>query len=294
MIKIGSTQIAEHPALDQALEGFKEAINESDLNVTFIEKNAQGDMSSNTTIAQSLVSRDVDLIFANSTQSAQAVLTETSEIPIVFTDVTDPVGANLVPSMDEAGKTIIGSTDTFPEVVYKTVDFIAEYLEAESIGLIYNPGEQKTVVQIERARKAIDENGLSYEEAVVSTTAEVKQAAESLVGNTDVIYLVKDNTTASALESIVKVAEDNDMPLLVGDSHSVKRGGFAAYGVNYIDLGYQTGQMALKILEEGVPASDIAPQFPNQDLQLTINREAAEKMGIEILDEWEDIANFIN
>ncbi|RBW69050.1 ABC transporter substrate-binding protein [Bacillus taeanensis] len=293
-VSIGITQIVEHPSLDAATEGFKAALKENGFeNAKFDVQIAQGDMNTSMTIAQNFVGDKVDLIFANSTPSAQSALNATNEIPIVFTAVTDPVGAQLVPSMEEAGVNITGTSDTLPAAIPSTVKFIAENFDVTKVGLIYNAGEQNAEYQVEQVKEEMEGTGLEAVEAPVSTSAEVKQAAESLVGRADVIYVVKDNTVVSALESVVAVANDSDLPLFVGEGDSVKRGGFAGFGVDYYELGYQTGEMAVQILKSEKAISEVAPVYAAQELKLLINKNAAKEMDIELKPEWDDIAEYI-
>ncbi len=292
---IGVTQIVEHPSLDAAFEGFKKALEESGFkegdNVTYDVQNAQNDMNNSNTIAQNLVGDEVDLIFANSTPSAQSALNATSDIPIIFTSVTDPVGAKLVEDFDKPGENITGTTDTHPEAIPKTIDFIANEFDAKNVGLIYNAGEQNSVAQVDIVKEAMDGTGMKAVEKSVSTSAEVKQAAEALVGKVDVIYIVTDNTVVSALESVISVANDKDIPLFAGEFDSVSRGAFAAYGFDYKDIGYEAGQMAAKILKGEATTADIPVQYP-QNLKLKMNKSAAEEMGIEVKSEWEEMGEY--
>lgn len=292
---IGVTQIVEHPSLDAAFEGFKMALEENGFkegdNVTYDVQNAQNDMNNSNTIAQNLVGDEVDLIFANSTPSAQSALNATSDIPIIFTSVTDPVGAKLVEDFDKPGENITGTTDTHPDAIPKTIDFIANEFDAKNVGLIYNAGEQNSVAQVDIVKEAMDGTGMKAVEKSVSTSAEVKQAAEALVGKVDVIYIVTDNTVVSALESVISVANDKDIPLFAGEFDSVSRGAFAAYGFDYKDIGYEAGQMAAKILKGDATTADIPVQYP-QNLKLKMNKSAAEEMGIEVKSEWEEMGEY--
>jgi len=247
--KVGVTQIVEHPSLDAALEGFKKALKDAGLDVKYDVQFAQGDQNNNQTIANNFVGDKVDLIFANSTPSALGALNATKEIPIVFTSVTDPVGAQLVKAMEEPGENITGTTDTHPDAIPNMVNFISEQTEGKSVGVIYNSGEQNSVAQINLVKKATESKGIKLVEATVANSSEVKQAAESLLGKADSIYIITDNTVVSALESVIQVANDNDLPLFVGELDSVKRGGFAGYGFDYGDIGYEAGVMAAKILK---------------------------------------------
>ena len=215
------TQIVQHPSLDEASKGFKDALKESGLSVKFDDQNAQNDQNNNQTIANNFVSDKVDLIFANSTPSAQSAKNATKDIPIVFTSVTDPVAAELVASMEKPGENVTGTTDSHPDAIANTVKFIAEQLGAKTIGTVYNSGEKNSAVQVEKMKAEAEKQGLKVAEASVSTSAEVKTAAESLIGKADVFFIITDNTVVSALESVVGVANDKDIPLFVGELDSV-------------------------------------------------------------------------
>lgn len=284
--KIGVTQIVEHPSLDAAFDGFKKALEDAGLDVEYEVQNAQNDMSNNTTIAANLVNSDVDLIFANSTPSAQAVAGETKEIPVIFTSVTDAVGAELIESMENPGANVTGTIDLHPDAISNTMKFLKDELGAKNIGMVFNAGEQNSRAQVDSVKEMLEEMDMKVEEASVSTSAEVKTATESLVGLVDALYIITDNTVVNALESVISVAEDNEIPMMVAEFDSVKRGGLGAYGFEYHDIGYEAGEMAVKILKDGTKPSDIPAQFP-QNLKFVVNKDAAEKMGVTIKDEWE-------
>ncbi|MCD5324993.1 MULTISPECIES: ABC transporter substrate-binding protein [Pontibacillus] len=288
---IGVSQIVEHPSLDAAQEGFKAAFDEADLSVKFDVQLAQGDAKNNQTIADNFVGDEVDLIFANSTGSAQSALNATDDIPIVFTSVTDPVGSNLVDSMEAPGGNVTGTTDTHPDAIPNTISFMKEEMGVEKVGMLYNPSEQNSSSQVERV-KEIAGDQLEIKTATVTTSAEVKQAAESLAGKVDALYIVTDNTVVSALESVLIVGQEEDTPVLVGELDSVERGGFAAYGFDYYDIGFEAGQKAIEILEEGKNPGDIEVSYP-QNLKLQINQKAAEEMGVDIQDDWKEEAEII-
>lgn len=290
---IGVSQYAPHPSLDAATEGFKDAIKESGLDVEFVDQNAQGDPNNAASIAQNLVGDNVDLIFANATPSAQAVVNETKDIPILFTSVTDPIGAGLVKSMEEPGGNVTGTSDTHPEAIPNTVKFIDEQTDAETIGLIFDAGEQNSQVQIETVKEAVKGTDLKTVEATVASTADVAQAAESLIGRADVFYVVTDNTVVNALDSVIQVSHKHKIPLFVGEHDSVENGGFAAYGTSYYDLGYQTGEMAVQILKGEKTPEQIPAEYSTGELKLLINKEAAKQMEIELKPEWDDMGEYL-
>ncbi|UFJ38936.1 ABC transporter substrate-binding protein [Brevibacillus humidisoli] len=292
-VTIGITQIVEHPSLDAAREGFLAALKDAGYtegeNLTIDYQNAQGDMNTNVTIAQKFASDKVDLVLAIATPSAQAMAKASSEIPIVFTAVTDPLGAKLVDSLEKPGGNVTGVSDTHPDAIQKTMESVKEFFpEAKNVGIIYNNGEQNSVVNVENAKEAMGPLGLQPVEVTVANSSEVKQAADSLVGRVDVIYIPKDNTVVSALDAVVMVANDKDIPLFVGETDSVKAGGFAGFGFEYRDLGYTTGQMAIEILK-GKNPSDIPVGFPAK-LELMMNTKTAKEQNITITDEMKSKA----
>lgn len=293
-VVIGVTQIVQHPSLDAAFEGFKEALADNGYvegeNVEYDIQIAQGDQTNSITIAQNFVANQVDLIFANSTPSAQSALNATQDIPIIFTSVTDPVGAQLVKSFEEPGGNVTGTTDAHPDAISKTINFITDEVQAKKIGVIYNTGEQNSVVQVDEVRNILKDKGIELVERTVATSAEVKQAADTLVGKVDVFYVPTDNTVVSALESVIAVANDKNIPLFVGELDSMKRGATAASGFDYHDIGYDSGLMAVEILEDGKKPADIPVRLP-QNLKLVINKQAAEEQGLEIKEEWKEIAD---
>ncbi|WP_066295045.1 ABC transporter substrate-binding protein [Bacillus sp. FJAT-29937] len=293
--KIGITQFAEHPSLDAATEGFKKALEDEGFkegdNAEFLNQNAQADMNNTLTIANNFVGDKVDLIFANATPSAVSALNATKDIPILFTSVTDPVGAGLVEALDKPGDNITGTTDNHPDGTAKTIQFMTEEIGAKNIGVIFNSGEQNSEVQANAVKELAEKNGAKVVEATVSTSAEVKQAAESLIGRVDAIYVPTDNTVVSALESVISVANEKKVPLFVGELDSMKRGAVAASGFNYYDLGYQTGKMAAEILKGNKKPSELPVELPSS-LKLVINKKAAEAQGVEVKQEWEKIGEF--
>lgn len=289
---VGATQIVEHPSLDEAYKGFQEALEDAGLNVEYDYQNAQNDQNNVKTISDNFVADDVDLIFANSTPSALGALNATSDIPILFTSVTDAVDAGLVESMDEPGDNITGVVDLHPDAIESTVDFIDEYFEGATVGLIYNAGEANSVAQIDAVNEAAEGTSLKISERTVSNSAEVQQAASTLAGDVDVFYIITDNTVVSALDVVVGEANEQQIPLVVGETESLEKGGFMTFGINYHTIGYDTGEMAVEILTGEKTTADLPVEYPSE-IQLFINKEAAEKQGVEWDDAWDEEAEFI-
>ena len=276
--KIGISQIVTHPALDATVNGFKDALAAAGYtNVTYDLQNAEGDMATTASIAQKFAGDNLDLVLGVATPTAQALAKAITDKPVLFTAVTDPVGAGLVQDPNAPSANITGVSDMQP--VKPILELVKTFRpDAKAVGMVYNAGESNSVFLVKQAEKDAASMGLTIVKAPAGTSAEVQAAAQSLVGRADAIMVIGDNTAVSALESIIKVAEQNKMPLVAGDPDSVKRGAVAAYGFDYYDLGKQTGAMAAKVLS-GTPISDIPVEFA-KNLQLSVNEKAAAAQGV--------------
>ena len=276
--KIGITQIATHPALDATVQGFKDALAAKGFtNVTYVEENAQGDIATAASIAQKLAGDNLDLILSVATPTSQAMVKADKVTPIVFTAVTDPKGSGLVADPAAPDANVTGVSDMQPvEPILQLATKLKPGIK--KVGVIYNSGESNSVFLINNEKAAATEMGLEIVEATAAKSAEVSAAAESLVGRVDAITVIGDNTAVTALESIVKVCNQNGILLLAGDSDSVKRGAAASYGFDYASLGTQSGNMAALILS-GTPVTSIPVEFA-QDLQLSVNEAAAKAQGV--------------
>lgn len=280
--RIGITQIVSHPSLDASREGFKKALADAGLKVDYDEQNAQGDQATATSIATKFATDKKDLVVAIATPTAQAAAQAITDTPILFTAVTDPVSAQLVKSLDAPGSNVTGTTDLNP--VAKQIGLVKQLKpSATTVGIIYSSGEVNSAVQVKLAKEAAAKEGLTVKEAAVSTSSEVQQGAQSLAG-VDAIYVPTDNVVVSALESVIQVGESRKIPVIAGEGDSVKRGTVATYGIDYAKLGYQTGQMAVKILTAGAKPATM-PVESQADVQLVINKAAAERMGVTIPDD---------
>ncbi len=187
--------------------------------------------------------------------------------------------------MEAPGGNVTGTVDLHPDTIANTVAFLKDELGAKKVGTVYNTGEQNSIAQVEQIKAALEAEGIELVEAAVSTSAEVKQATESLLGKVDSLYIITDNTVVSALESVIDVANTNKLPLIVGEMDSVARGGLAAYGFEYYDIGYEAGQKAVEILANGKAAGEIPATYP-ANLKLVINKATAENLGLEIKESW--------
>lgn len=282
-VKVGIIQIVEHPALDAAREGFLESLKNAGYvegqNLTVDYQNAQGDANNLRSIAQKLVSDKPDLILAIATPSAQAMASVTKDIPILITAVTDPVDAKLVQSAEKPGTNVTGTNDMNPikdqlELMKKLVP------NAKTVGIIFNAGEQNSQTQVKIVKDLAPSLGLQVAEGTVTTSADVMQAAQSLVGKAQVIYIPTDNMVVSACASVIQVADKNKLPIIAGESSVVDKGGLATIGIDYKKLGAQTGDMAVRVLKGEKPQN--MPVESQKDFSITINKKNADLIGVTI------------
>lgn len=284
---IGVTQIATHPGIDAIRQGFLDEMAKlgyrPNENVVYDQTNANGDMATAQSIAQKFVGDGVDLIFAISTPSSQAVAKaiKGTKIPLVFGAVTDPVQAGLVTSIELPGGNITGTSDKWP--VDRQIDLLLELVPSfKTLGIVYNPGESNSQANVAEVEKAVGKRGITLVTVPVSNTAEVMTAADSLVGRVDAMYVPADNTAIAAMASIVKVAEKNRIPLLPGVSSNVEQGGIGSIGPDYYDVGVQSARLADKVLK-GAKAGSI-PVAVAEKAELFFNTRSAATMGVKIPD----------
>jgi putative ABC transport system substrate-binding protein len=303
MIRIGEAQIVAHPALDNDSKGFKAALAEEGFiegkNITFDRQNAQGDQANCAIIARKFEDDRVDLVHAISTPNAQAQVKVSKAIPIVFSSVTDPVATGIVPKMGETGTHVTGVSDRWP-ITLQCKMYQDLLPGTKRWGTIYNPGDVNVTFHVKEMKEAVEGMGLKLIESHVSTSAEVMQAAQSLVGRVDAIHITSDNTCVSAFESIVKVCNANNIPLVAGDRDSVPRGAVAAYGPDYFLVGYTAGKKAARILKGEDPGNipaGLASEYSlwvslkhakaqGAKLALTLVKKAADKF-------WDDQGNVV-
>jgi len=281
MVTVAITKIVEHPALDAAENGIVAVLEENGYklgeNLTIISESAQGNPATAAQIARKFVGENPQVIVAIATPSAQAVVSQTSDIPVVFTAVTDPVGAKIIPTMEADGGNVTGLSDLSP--IAQHMDLIQEIVPgAKTIGVPYNPGEQNAVTLVDLFKAEAAGRGLRVVTAAAPKSSDVLAAARSLVGKVDVIYVPTDNTIVTALESVVKVGMENKIPVIAGDTDSVGRGAIAAVGFNYGDIGRQTGEIVVQILQGVAPGS--IPARVAKGTDLFVNPGAASRMGI--------------
>jgi len=281
------TQIVTHPALDTARRGFFDAMEEAGfeegVNIDYIRRNPEGDMHVGASIADYFVSLKPDLIAAQTTPMAQvtAAAVEGTDIDVVFYLVTDPVAAGIVPSWTESLPHITGVSDWAD--VPTQIAYIQEIMpECKTLGVLYNAGEINSVVQVEElVNEVAPELGMTIVEATAAATSDVYAAAQSLVGRVDAMWMPTDNTIFAAVDSVIKVAEENDIPFFGSDTTQVEAGLAAAAGVDIYGIGREAAAMAVKILRGEATPGDIPP-MKTKEMLFGVNPAAAERMGLTI------------
>ncbi len=280
---VAITAIVEHPALDATRDGVIEALKAAGytpgdtLKVEY--QSAQGNPATAAQIARQLAGARPDVIVPISTPSAQAVVASTRDIPVVFTAVTDPVGAQLVRSLDKPGANVTGVSDMAP--VAEHVALIREIVPSvKRLGVLYNAGEPNSVSLVKALKDEAQKAGLTVVEATATKSADAQPAARSLVGKADAIYVPLDNTVVSALESVVAVGQQAKLPVFSADTDSVARGTVASIGFDYRQVGRQTGEAVVRILK-GEKPGDVPVTFA-KGTDLFVNPKSAAAMGVTI------------
>ena len=282
-VKIGILQQLEHVALDNAREGFVKALEDNGYvdgeNLVLDIQNAQSDQSNLSTMSDRLVNEKNDIILAIATGAAQSVAGKTKDIPILITAVTDPVDAGLAESMEKPNTNVSGTSDASP--IKEQIELMLRLKpDTKVVGLMYTSSEDNSVLQINQVKAILDDMNLEYVEQTVTNSNDVQQAAHSIVKKCDAIYIPTDNVLASSMAIVGSEAVREKVPVICGESGMVMSGGLATLGIDYYNLGYQTGQMAIRVLNgEDITTMQIETQ---KDYSYTINGDMADALGITI------------
>lgn len=290
MKKIGVCQLVTHDALDAAYEGFVDGLKEAGYvegeNISIDYQNAQGDQSNCNTIATKLVNENCDLILAIATNAAQSCANATKDIPILVTAVTDPADAGVVESNEVPGGNVSGTSDLTP--VKKQMELLVKLLpEAKKIAVLYCSSETNSQIQADMAKTEAEALGLETQFATVSASNEIEQVVQSLVGEVDAIYTPTDNMIASGMSTVAMIANANGMPVICGEEGMVENGGLATYGINYYNLGKQTADQAVQILEGKADTASMPIEYL-EEVSLVINEEVAAELEITIPDDLKE------
>lgn len=254
--KIGISQFAEHPALDDVRKGFEDELKSLGVNADIIYKNSQGDTGVAGVIAQKFVSDKADLIFGIATVSAQAAKQSTDKIPVLFSAVTDPVNSQLVKTMDKVGGNVTGTTDATPMEkqlgLFQKIDS-----KIKKVGIIYNTSESNSEIQVANAKEIGAKLGLEIRAVGVNNINDIPQAVNSMISKVDGFYTITDNIVASAINLISMAANERGMVTVGAEEAHVKGGILLTDGLSYYELGRQTGRMAKEILVDGKKPEDM-------------------------------------
>ena len=284
-VRIAISQFVEHPALNAVMKGFKDDLQENGVAVEYKDYNANGNMGTAGQIATQIASDAPDLIVAIATPTAQACAKayekapQLAHTPMLFTAITDPLAAGLVKDYLHPGPNITGVSNQMP--MEKHLEMLRRFLpKLANLGVLYNSGEVNSVSNVKRLKEAAAKMNITILDGPVTNSADVYQAAQSLVGKVDALFVPTDNTVVSALEAVIKGCERTQLPLFGADTDSAKRGAIAAMGFDYYQHGKQTGAMARKILA-GAKPENLPVEF-QKELAFHINPKAAERMGLSI------------
>lgn len=283
VFKVGILQLMEHPSLNTIRESIIAGLADEGYtdgeNLEIDYKNGQNDMTNMKTIAQAFVADKCDVIVAIATPAAQAVLSETTEIPIIFAAVTDPVDAELVDSLENPGGNVSGTSD---EVSAEAIMELAKQITPgfKTIGALYSAGEDNSDSVVKGLKEYAAANGCEVVESTVTNTSEVQQAAQYLADKVDVVYSPIDNTVASSMAVATEIFNNAKIPFYVSADSMVQDGGLATYGIDYTVLGKETAKMVAQIFG-GADVSTMAVVKMN-DMNIYVNTKTADAIGVEI------------
>ncbi|MGU7982314.1 ABC transporter substrate-binding protein [Streptococcus suis] len=281
VVKVGVLQYMEHESLTAAREGFVAELEANGYKagekLVLDYQNAQGDQANLQTISEQLIDGN-DIVLAIATPSAQSLATVSTETPIVFTAVTDPLSADLVESIEKPGGLLTGTSDQAP--IDKQVELLGQAVPyAKTVGILYTTSERNSEVQVEQAKELLEKAGYKVVVKGITSSNEVQDATTSLMKDVDALFIPTDNTVASTMTMIGELSLEHKVPVIGGSTDMVDEGGLLTYGTNYEALGRQTAKMAIKIIE-GANVSETAVEYP-ETVSLHVNEEMAQKLGID-------------
>ncbi len=277
---IGIVQLVEHDALDAANRGITDALKERGVTMEIDRQNAQADQSNLRNIAQRFVSHNYPLIFAIATPAAQTVANATSTTPIVATAVTDFAVAKLVKDNNKPGTNVTGSSDMNP-IAAQTELLLKLVPNAKTVGTIYNSSEINSQLQIDILRKELEKHGVALAEATISSVNDIQQAAQSLVGKVDVMYVPTDNVVASSMPTLYRVTQAAKLAVVAGEAGMVRSGATATVAVDYYNLGKIAGNMGADILEGKAKPQDMPIRYQTE-FKVVLNEPVVKELGLTV------------
>ena len=278
---IGICQFLPHPALDAATEGFKAAVIDGlgEENVTFDEQNAAGEASNCSTIVNGLVSSNVDLIMANATPAVAAAYNATEEIPILGTSVTEyGVALGIDDFSGTVGANVSGTSDLAD--LEKQAQMIIDWVpDAKNVGLLFCSAEANSKYQVNKVQEYLEAKGLTCKQFAFADTSDLAAVTQEAVDFSDVIYAPTDNTVANNATTIDSFARPAGVPIIAGEAGICGACGIATLSIDYYDLGYATGEMAVRILKDGEDITKMPIEYAPEVTYL-YNEEICAELGI--------------
>lgn len=296
LTKVGILQLMTHDALDLSREGFIDALSDNGYvegeNLEINYQNPESDQSSLATMADSLVQEGNDIILAIGTNPALALQQSSIDTPILATAITDFKGAGLVDNEEAPEGLITGVSDGCP--MDNQLDLILEIVpDLKTLGIIYTSSEPNSEIQAKQMEEVAKEKGIEVLIKTVSDKTVISETLQSFGNDIEALYVPTDNNIASAMGSVDIFATEYKIPVICGESNAVSNGGLASLGVDYYQIGYQTGEMAVKLLKGEAKISELAIGH-QEKIDVFYNSKSAEKIGISlperILNEGEDVA----
>jgi putative ABC transport system substrate-binding protein len=289
---IGILQLVEHPALDDACNGFKDGLKElgyeDGINIAIDTRNAQANSDMLASIADHFISVHADLVLAIATPAAQTMAGKTETIPILGTAITDYVDARLAQSNEAPGYNVSGTTDLNP--IVDQIALIKRMApDTKTVGLLYTSSEDNSVLQARMAKVEIEKAGMKYVEVTVNNSNDVQQAAQSIVEQCDALYIPTDNIIASSMPIVHEAALAKKIPIFCSEAGQIVGGGTATVGISYYNLGKQTAQMAVDVLFNGADISKMAIQAQTE-YEYTINKTMCDAIGLSIPEDLQPFA----
>ena len=287
---VGICQLAPHPALDAATQGFKDALTEAlGEQVRFEEQNAAGESNTCSTIVNGFVSENVDLILANASSALQAAASATGDIPVLGTAVTEyGVALNIPDFNGTVGTNVSGTSDLAP--LDQQAAMLQElFPDAQNVGLLYCSGEPNSVYQVETIQGYLEEMGYTCTQYAFTDVNDLSSVTQTACDNSDVIYIPTDNTAAANTETIANVVIPAGVPVIAGESGICSGCGVATLSISYYDIGYATGEMAVRILTEGADISTMPVEYAPTVTKM-YNAANCEALGLTMPEDYEPIA----
>lgn len=282
VVHIGILQYVEHPSLSAARKGFVAELKKEGYvdgkNLKLDYENAQGDQSNLQTISTNLLSNN-DLVLGIATPAAQTLSNLSTDVPVLFTAVTDPVSAKLVKTMEKPEGIATGTSDMSP--ISKQVELLQKVMpNVKKVGIMYTTNERNSEVQVEEAQKEFAKAGIDVLTKGISSTNDVQDTAKSLMSQTQVLFIPTDNMIVSAISLITELSKEMKVPVVGGSADIVEQGVLFTYGANYEALGRQTAKLAVRIIK-GEDVSKVSAEYP-KTLNVVANDDMAKTLGIDL------------